>query len=110
MDFDVGPVHGPKGNGSVHHEFHIPRPGCFLAGCRNLFADVGGREEELSQGYVVIFQEQDLQLLADRPVAIDHAGDDVNQANRFLGFAVTGCGLAAEEIGPRSNGQGRIVL
>ena len=47
VDFDVGPVQGPQGDGPVHHELHVARPRRFLAGCRNLFAHVGCREEEL---------------------------------------------------------------
>ena len=47
VDFDVGPVQGPQGDGPVHHELHVARPRRFLAGCRNLFAHVGCREDEL---------------------------------------------------------------
>ena len=48
VDFDVGPVHGPQGDGTVHHELHVARARRFLAGCRNLFAHVSSREEELA--------------------------------------------------------------
>ena len=37
-------------------------------------------------------------------------GDDVDEADRFLGFAVTGSGLAAKEEGPRCNLEFRVIL
>ena len=37
-------------------------------------------------------------------------GDDVDEADRFLGFAVAGSGLAAKEEGPRCNLEFRVIL
>ena len=37
-------------------------------------------------------------------------GDDVDEADRFLGFAVAGSGLAAKEEGPRRDLEFRVVL
>ena len=109
-DFYVGPVHRTQRNGPVHHEFHIARAGRFLAGRGDLLAHVGRREQELSQGYVVVLQEQYLQLLVHLLVAVYHVGHDVDKLDRLLGFTVARRSLAAEQERVRADAQIRICF
>src|SRR4029077_3217816 len=57
--------------GSVHHELHIARSTCFIAGGGNLVGNVAGRNQSFSQRNVVIRQENNLDLSAHRRIGVN---------------------------------------
>ncbi len=96
-DFDVGAVQRADRNGAVHHELHVARAGCFLAGCRDLLRQVGGRADQLHSRHLVIGIEHEAQSAVHFRVRINHSGNVVDRLDDVLGHHVTGRSLAADD-------------
>ena len=109
-DLDVCAVHRADGQSTVHHELHVAGTGCFLAGDGDLLGNLGGRHDNLSQRYLVVLEEYDLQLVAYCRIVVDHLGDGVDQLDGLFRYCVARCGLGAEDKGARNEIHIRIVL
>jgi hypothetical protein len=66
-DFDVGPIQGANGEGSVHGELHVAGAGGFLTSGGNLLRQFRRRIHPLAKGDVVVRQEHHLQAVAAHP-------------------------------------------
>ena len=65
-DLDIGAVHGPEGDGTVHHELHVRGARGLLARSGNLLGDLGGRVDQLSVGYTEVGDEADFMMSLTR--------------------------------------------
>jgi hypothetical protein len=109
-NLDVGPVQRADGQRAVHGELHVAGSRGFLAGQRNLLAQVGGGIDALPQLHAVIGQKDDLEPALHQRVGVDHLAHGVNQLDDQLGHAIAGRGLAAEEEGARHDLRLRVAL
>ena len=96
-DFDVCAVHGAQRQCAVHHELHVRGTRSLLTGSGNLLGDVGGRDDVLCRGDVVILNESDLQATVHVRIVIDLVRDSVDELNDGLRANVAWGGLGTED-------------
>jgi hypothetical protein len=96
-DLDVGAVQRADGERAVQRQLHVAGAGGLGAGGGDLLGEVGGGNDQLGVGDVVVGDEDDLEPVAHQRVVVHHVGDVVDQADDQLGHAVAGRGLAAED-------------
>src|SRR5262249_20169709 len=101
LDLDVGAVERADGQGTVHGELHVAGARRLRAGRRDLFAQVGGGDDDLGQRHAIIGHEHHLHQSAGAGVVVDDGGDVVDEANDLLGGEVTGRGLAGDDVDVR---------
>ena len=77
----------------MYLEFHVASSRGLSSGSRDLLAQVGGWDNLLGKSDAIVLQVDDLQLIADDGVVVDHLTDRANQLDNLLGHMVTGCGL-----------------
>jgi hypothetical protein len=70
-DFHIGAVERADGQRAVQREFHVAGARGLLAGGRDLFGQVGGRDQPFGQRDVVVRQEHDLQLVARHRIGVN---------------------------------------
>ena len=95
---------------AVEREFHVAGAGGFHAGGRNLFGEIGGRNDHFRQADIVVGQERDLQASGDHGIIVDDFGDVVDQLDDQLGVAVARRRLAGKDLDARHPVALRIVL
>ena len=88
MDLYIGSIHSTQGNRAVEHKFHVAGTTGLFSCCRNLFADIRRRIDELPQADAEILQENYFQLPADGSVIVDHIRYRVDKADYFFGKVV----------------------
>src|SRR5262249_44785156 len=69
----------------VHHELHVAGATRLVARGRNLIGDVAGGNQPFSERYVVLRNEQDLEATAHPWIAVDCAGQVVDELYDELG-------------------------
>ncbi len=100
-DLDVGAVQRADGERAVKGELHIAGAGGFFAGGGNLLGKVRRRDEFLRQRHAVIRQEDHLELILHRRVALHHVGDAIDEVDDELGAIITRRRFAADDAGAR---------
>ena len=98
-DLHVGAVQGTQGHSAVEHQLHVAGAGSLGAGRRNLLGNVGGGDDVLGIGAVVVLDEDHLNLVSHGGIAVDHPGNPVDVADDGLGIHIAGSRLGAEDIG-----------
>src|SRR5262252_7083745 len=78
-DLNVGAVHGADDERTVESEFHVARSGSFGPGCRDLFRELGGREDPLSQRDTVVSEEHYPKHCANVLIAVDPVPDCIDE-------------------------------
>ena len=109
-DLDVGAVHGAESDRTVEHELHVACSGSFLTGRGDLLGNIRCRDDDLSVGDLVVFDEDDLDLVVDGLVVVDDIRDGIDQLDRQLGGLVAGRSLCAENKGVLGDIQRGILL
>src|SRR5215469_15138571 len=94
--------------GSIHHEFHIARAAGLVAGGRDLVGNVRSGDQPLRERNVVIGQEDHFETTACHRIAVDRAGQVIDQFYYQLGEVISGCRLASKEEGARRHFDTRI--
>ena len=97
MHLHIGTVQRADSQRAVHHELHVAGTAGFLAGSRDLLADLAGGHQVLSQGDPVVLQEHHLQLILADGVVFDLVCQRVDEADDALGHSVAGSSLGAEQ-------------
>ena len=110
QDLDVRPVQRAQRQRPVHHELHVRGTRGLLTGHRDLLGDVGGRDDVLSRGDVVVVDEDDLDRLGDHGVVVDELSDGVDELDDGLGPDVAGGGLGTEDEDALGHLQRRVLL
>ena len=98
QDLDIGAVQRADGDGSVQRQLHVAGSRCFRAGSRDLFAEIGGRDDLFSERYTVVRNKRDLDPIARPRVVVDDAADVVDQFDDLLREPVTGRRLARKDV------------
>lgn len=127
--FDVGTVQSSDGKSSVqlfyeekiewhhfnwnsnkppYHKLHVASAGGFGTGSRDLFAQIGRRDDLFGQSDAIILQIDDFELIADDGIAVDHLANRANQFDDFLGHMIAGGSFSSDHDGPGHNGRPRI--
>src|SRR5205807_8101049 len=86
-DLDIGAIESANGQGAVERKLHVAGAGGFHASGRNLFGEVGGRNDDFREADIVVGQESDLQPAGYRGIVVDDRGDVVDQLDDQLGVA-----------------------
>ena len=81
-------AHRDLDGGSAHLELHVSGSGSLSSGCRDLLREVGGRHDLLGQRDSVVLQEDELELVTDVGVVVDHLSHTVEQLDDLLGHVV----------------------
>ena len=97
-DLHIGAVQRTQGHGAVEHQLHVAGAGGFRAGRGNLLGNVGGGDDMLSVGAVVVLNEYHLQLVGHGGIVVDHLGHPVDIADDGFRPGVAGGGFRAEEV------------
>ncbi len=84
-DFDISAVECADGESAIERELHVARAGGLFARGRDLFGDVGSRDDALGEGDAVVGQEDHFQLAADAWVIVDDGTDGVDGFDDALG-------------------------
>ena len=109
VNFHVGAVHGADGQRTVHHELHVTGAAGLLARRGELLADLGGGNEHLGGGYVVVLNVDDLDHLSGPGRCVDQLGQRIDVADDELGPHVAWGGLGAKEEQPGRHGEIGVV-
>ena len=96
-DLHIGAVQGAQGHGAAEHQLHISRAGGLGARGGDLLGDVGGGDDVLGVGAVIVLYEHHLHLPGHGRIAVDQLCQAVEVADDGLGAAVARGGLGAEE-------------
>ena len=88
LHLHVRPVEGADRQRAVKGKLHITGAGGFRACERDLFRQVCRRNDQLRQADAVIGDKNDLQLVANLRIVIDHRRHIVDQVNNMLGHVV----------------------
>ena len=97
----LAPSSVPMVSAPFSDELHVAGAGGFHAGGRDLLGEVGGGNDHLGEADIVVGQEHDLELAADRGIVVDDLRDVVDQLDDQLGVAVARRRLAGEDLYPR---------
>ena len=103
-DFDIGAIQRPDGKRAVQRELHIAGTGGFFSRGRDLFAEIGGRNDPLCQRHTIVRDERDLDPVIGALIVVDNGTNVVDQFDDLLGEPVTRRGLATEDISSRDDG------
>ncbi len=74
----------------------------------NLLRQIGGGDDQLGTTDIVIGDENHFQQTVQRRVAIDHAGDVMNQLDHQLGATIAAGRFAGENLDPWCPGRRRL--
>ena len=97
----LAPSSVPMVNAPFKRELHVAGAGGFFAGSGNLLGQVGRRDELFRQRYPVIRQEDHLQQILHRRVAMHHIGDAIDQVDDQLGAVIARRRFPADDAGAR---------
>ena len=98
-DLHVGAVVGADGGRAVEHQFHVAGAAGLGAGGGDLLGEVGGGDDLLRHGAVVVLNEHHLHHPARLFVGVDHFRQTVDEVDDGLGARVAGRGLGTEDEG-----------
>lgn len=80
-DLDVRPVAGSDDQTAVQDELHVGSTGSFGSRSGNVLADVAGGNDDLGLGYIVIFEEDDLEEVSDVGIVVDNTAYLVDEVD-----------------------------
>ena len=101
LDLDIGAVERADGQRAVERHFHVAGARGLHAGGRNLFRQVGGRNDRLGQADIVVGQEHHLEQVPHRRVVVDHPRHIIGELDDQLGRMIARRRLAGEYFHPR---------
>ena len=97
-DLHIGAVQRTQRYGAVEHQLHVAGAGGFRTGRGDLLGNVGGGDDMLGVGAVVVLNEYHFQLVGHGGVAVDQLRNPVDIADDGLCPGVAGGGLGAKEV------------
>ena len=96
-DLHIGTVQSAQGHSAVEHQLHVAGAGGLRAGRGDLLGNVGGGDDMLGVGAVVVLHEHHFHLIVHLRIIVNHPGDTVNIADNRLGTGIARGGLGAED-------------
>jgi len=93
-DLDICTIHGTNNEATVHDELHIRSTRCFSTSRRNMLRKLRSWNDDLSGRNVVVWQEDDLEKVANLVIVVDLVADGSDQLDDGLGIVVTWSSLA----------------
>ena len=98
-DLNVRAIKRANSECAVESELHVGRARSLLAGEGNLLVEIGGWDDELSVGDVVVLNEHNVHATFKRGIVVHHASNIVDQLDGQLGHCVAWSRLCAEHEG-----------
>ena len=98
-DLHIGAVQSAQGHSTVEHQLHVAGAGSLGARRGNLLGNVGGGDDVLCVGAVVVLNENNLHLIRHSGIVVDHPGHPIDVADDGLGIHIAGSGLGTENKG-----------
>src|SRR5262252_4789829 len=89
LDLNVGAVHRADDERAVESELHVARTGGFGPGCRDLFRELGGREDLLRERDTVVGEEYHPQQCSDVFIAVDPVPDRIDELDDQFGHEIS---------------------
>src|SRR5215472_2803515 len=109
-DLNVSAVHRTDDECAIESEFHVARSGGFGPGCRDLFRELGSREDPLRQRDAVVGEEHYPQQCPDILIAVDRVPNRIDELDDQFRHEISGCSLAGEDNCARNMFAVRVVL
>ena len=92
----VGAVQSSQRHSAIEHQLHVAGAGSFRAGRGNLLRNIGGGDDVLGVGAVVVLNKDHLDLVRNSGIVVDHPSHTVDVADDGLCVHIAGGGLCAE--------------
>ncbi len=61
IDFNISSIHGSNNQPSIHHKLHIAGSRSLSASCRDMLAQLRGRDDDLGIGDIVVGKEDNFE-------------------------------------------------
>ena len=95
---DIRTVQRTDSQRAVKRKLHVTGAGSFRPRQRNLFRQIGRRNDQLRQANAVVRDEHDFQLVANLRIVVDHFRYVIDQMNNVLRHVIGRSRLTAKNI------------
>lgn len=100
-DLDVGTVASTDDETTVEDEFHVRSTRSLSTGSGDVLTDIRGRGNDFTLGHIVVFDEDDLECIANLRIVVDDSANFVDKMDDTLSHPVAGSSLATKDGDPR---------